>query len=160
ASTKDTVRGLIAVARPKQWTKNVLVFGPLVFAHNLFASDLLARAALTFVAFCLVSSAIYVVNDIIDVEHDRLHPSKRFRPLASGQIGIGLGVGWACLLAAAGIAAGLEADLSAGLAAVAYVALMLAYSTSIKNMVILDVFAIACGFILRAVAGALAIHVV
>ncbi len=159
SASRQTVHGLLRVSRPKQWTKNVLVFGPLVFAHNLFDANLLSRAFLTFAAFCLVSSAIYVVNDVADVEHDRQHPTKRFRPLASGQLSISLGLAWAVVLAVGGIALGFAADPAAGLCALAYIALMLAYTNSLKNMVILDVFSIALGFILRAVAGALAIHV-
>lgn len=150
---------LLSSARPRQWSKNLILFGPLVFAHDLFASGLLVHAAGAFVAFCLVSSSIYVMNDVLDVENDRQHPVKRLRPLAAGEIGPAQAIAWAVCLAAAGLALGFTVSLGLGLAAAGYVILMIGYSTVLKHMVIIDVFAIAAGFIIRAVAGALAIHV-
>lgn len=147
-------------ARPKQWTKNLILFGPLVFAYDLFASGLFIRAVAAFAAFCLVSSSIYVVNDLLDVANDRQHPVKRQRPLAAGLITPSQAIAGAVVLAVAGLALGFATRLEVGMAAAGYVALMLAYSMALKHMVIIDVFAIAAGFILRAVAGALAIHVI
>lgn len=154
------ILGLLASGRPKQWTKNLLLFGPLVFAHKLFTPNLLAGAAAAFAAFCLASSAVYVLNDILDVDSDRRHPTKRLRPLASGQISTVQALVWAVALAAAGLGLGFAVNLPLGLSVVGYLTLMLAYSTALKHLVIIDVFAIAAGFILRAVAGALAINVV
>ena len=158
--TGSLLAAFAASARPKQWTKNLIVFGPLVFAHDLFSPALVTRAVQAFIAFCLVSSAAYVVNDLLDVENDRQHPTKCFRPIASGQLGLAQAVSLAVSLAAAGLALAFAVDVGAGLAAAAYSLLMLAYSTALKHLAIIDVFAIAAGFILRAVAGALAIHVV
>jgi 4-hydroxybenzoate polyprenyltransferase len=151
---------LLASARPRQWTKNVIVFGPLVFAYKLLAPELLVRAMSAFVAFCLVSSATYVLNDLFDVDSDRQHPLKRDRPLARGDVSSGQATGWAAVLTVGGLALAFAVNLEVGLAAAGYMALMLAYSSVLKHAVILDVFAIAAGFILRAVAGALAIHVI
>lgn len=151
--------GLAASARPKQWPKNLILFGPLVFAYKLFLPDLLLRALVAFFAFCLASSTIYILNDLLDVENDRLHPDKCLRPLASGQITPGQAVVGASGLGVAALAIGFVVNIPVGIAVAAYIGLMLSYSTVIKHFVILDVFAIAGGFILRAVAGALAIHV-
>ena len=151
---------LLASARPRHWTKNVILFGPLVFAYKLLAPELLVRAMGAFVAFCLVSSATYVLNDLFDVDSDRQHPLKRDRPLARGDVSSGQAAGWAAVLTVGGLALAFAVNLEVGLAAAGYMALMLAYSSVLKHAVILDVFAIAAGFILRAVAGALAIHVI
>ncbi|MBV9121360.1 MAG: decaprenyl-phosphate phosphoribosyltransferase [Chloroflexi bacterium] len=156
----SVIPGLIASARPKQWTKNVVLFGALVFAHDLFSVWPLLLAAGAFLAFCLVSSASYVINDLLDLENDRLHPVKRFRPLAAGVITPAQGIVWAIVLACAGVGLGFAVGLTVGLAAAGYIVLMVGYSTTLKHLVIIDVFAIAAGFMLRAVTGALAIHVV
>jgi 4-hydroxybenzoate polyprenyltransferase len=152
--------GLLASARPKQWPKNLILFGPLVFAYKLFAPDLLAREAVAFLAFCLASSATYLLNDVLDVVSDRQHPDKRQRPIAAGVVRPGQALALAALLAVVSLVLGFAVDVELGLAAAAYMGLMAGYSTIIKHLVILDVFAIAAGFILRAVAGALAIHVI
>ncbi|MDE3076102.1 MAG: decaprenyl-phosphate phosphoribosyltransferase [Chloroflexota bacterium] len=160
AAPSSLLLALAASARPKQWTKNLIVFGPLVFARDLLSTGLLLRALLTFVAFCLVSGSVYVVNDLLDVEKDRQHPDKRLRPIASGQVSAGQAKALALLLGLAGLACSLPAGPFVLAAAAGYLALMFAYSTLLKHLVIIDVFCLAAGFILRAVAGALAIHVV
>lgn len=160
AQSVNVPRALIASARPKQWTKNLIIFGPLVFAHDLLAGNLLVRALLAFAAFCLASSCIYVLNDLFDVMSDREHPTKRFRPIASGQVTFGQAIAWAVVLGLAALALGALINPYVVAAAVAYLVLNVAYSTSLKHMVIIDVFCIAAGFILRAVAGALAIDVI
>lgn len=156
----SVIAGLLASTRPKQWTKNLILFGPLVFAYKLAAPELLAHAIEGFAVFCLVCSAVYLVNDVLDAESDRQHPAKQMRPIASGQVSAGQALATAGLLAIVGLALGFSVDVELGLATAGYIVLMLGYSTLIKHLVILDVFAIAAGFILRAVAGALAIHVV
>jgi 4-hydroxybenzoate polyprenyltransferase len=161
AERRPTVlSGLLVSARPRQWPKNLILFGPLVFAYKLLAPNLLAHEVAAFLAFCLVSSAIYIVNDVLDVENDRLHPEKRSRPLAAGRISVGQSLLGACVLGLAGLALAFGIDVALGMAAAGYVALMLGYSSVLKHVVIIDVFAIAAGFIIRAVAGALAIHVI
>ncbi|MHB8619275.1 MAG: decaprenyl-phosphate phosphoribosyltransferase [Chloroflexota bacterium] len=167
AATRDSlarpgfpIRALLASARPRQWTKNLIVFGPLIFAYRLLAPSQALEAAATFVAFCLVSSATYLVNDVVDLRNDRQHPAKRFRPLAAGKISTGQALAGALVLAILAVACGLAARPVVGLAAAGYLALMLAYSAWLKHLVILDAFAIAGGFIIRAVAGAIAIGVI
>ncbi|MBF6592751.1 MAG: decaprenyl-phosphate phosphoribosyltransferase, partial [Ktedonobacterales bacterium] len=154
-----TLSGLAASARPKQWSKNLIVFGPIVFARDLLSGHLLARAILTFIAFCLVSSCVYLINDAIDVESDRRHPEKRLRPLAAGQITLPQALVEMVALGLLSLVAGFVVGWPVGLAVAGYLALMTAYSFVLKQLVLIDVFAIACGFIVRAVAGALAIHV-
>ncbi|NWG31586.1 MAG: decaprenyl-phosphate phosphoribosyltransferase [Rhodocyclaceae bacterium] len=152
---------LIQLLRPHQWVKNGFVLIGLLFGHA-WANPLMRAQALTaFVAFCLISSAVYVMNDIVDREADRHHPQKRNRPLASGRVGIGAASALAllCLVAGLGLAFGLF-GLPASQAPwlfVAYVLLNVAYSLGLKHVVILDVFIIAAGFMLRLFAGTLGI---
>ncbi|HLG71905.1 MAG TPA: UbiA family prenyltransferase, partial [Chloroflexota bacterium] len=155
----SALAGLWTSARPRQWTKNLILFGPLVFAYKLGSADLLGRAVEAFFVFCLASSAIYLINDVLDAESDRQHPEKRFRPVASGRLAVSQAVACAVVLALIGLALAATVNMSLVFVSAGYLALMLTYSTVLKHVVILDVFAIAGGFILRAVAGALAIHV-
>jgi 4-hydroxybenzoate polyprenyltransferase len=153
-------RALLDSLRPHQWTKNLVVLVALAFSKHLFDGDAVALAGAAFLAFCALSGAVYIVNDLVDRERDRLHPVKRSRPIASGA----LRVPAACVAVAILLAAGLVASKALGagflLCALGYLALNLAYSLGLKDVVILDVLAIAIGFVLRAVAGAFAIQVV
>ncbi len=150
----------IKALRPKQWTKNGVLLVPLLFAKSIFVHGQLVRAALAVASFCLLASGVYLVNDWFDREKDRLHPEKRHRPIAAGQLGPGAVV--ALLLACWGGAAALALSISASFAYVClgYVALQIAYTTVLKHLVVLDVMALALGFIVRVVAGAVAIDVV
>ena len=145
--------------RPKQWTKNAVVFAALVFDLRLGEPDYVAKVVGAFILFCLVSSAIYLLNDLHDVESDRAHPTKRSRPVASGQLSTSSA--WIIIGALALVAIVGGALLSVKLAAVlaAYLTLMVAYTYVFKHLVILDVFAISAGFVLRAAAGAVVIDV-
>lgn len=153
--------------RPKQWTKNLLVFLAFVFSVKQYwdpadftlTSVLLRDSGLAFILFCALSAATYLINDLVDAPQDREHPLKRLRPIAAGRIPTSLVVATACVLAMLGVAGSFVLEYSFGLVAVGYTALMLAYSVRLKHIVILDVFAIAAGFLLRAVGGALVIHV-
>jgi len=153
------LRALLVSLRPHQWVKNLVVLAALVFSKHLFDADAFAQAALAFAVFCALASGIYLVNDLADLERDRLHPLKRARPLASGA----LPVSAARLAAGALLAAALLASLTLGpgfaACAAAYAALNLAYSFALKHAVILDVLTVSLGFVLRAVAGAVAIGV-
>jgi len=153
-------RALLVSLRPHQWTKNLFALAALAFSKHLFDADAVARAAAAFAVFCALSGAVYVVNDLADLERDRLHPTKRLRPIASGALGVPAARAAALVLLVLGVLA--SAALGAGflVCALGYLALNLAYSFGLKNVVILDVLAIAIGFVLRAVAGALAIQVV
>jgi 4-hydroxybenzoate polyprenyltransferase len=153
------VRGLIRTMRPTQWAKNGFVFAGIIFDKQLLQAEPLARVVATFGLLCLVASTIYIVNDLVDIERDRLHPKKRNRALPSGELPISWALAAATVMPLVALVAGLA--LSPALAAVllAYLALHLAYSFWLKNIVIIDVFAIAAGFILRLVAGIVVIDV-
>lgn len=147
------ILALLEALRPKQWTKNLLVFAGVVFALQASHPDLLVRATAGFLGFSLLAGTVYLVNDLRDVAADRVHPRKRHRPLASGRLPVGLAWGAVpvLLVAVGALAAWLGAAYTWVL--VAYLVLNLAYSYVLKHQVILDVFVIAAGFVLRAVAG-------
>jgi 4-hydroxybenzoate polyprenyltransferase len=155
---------LLIAMRPKQWIKNLLVFAGFVFTLNElwrpFTPSMwtfLARSAATFALFALISSSIYLINDVLDVEQDRLHPTKRNRPIASGALPPSVAVGAASVLLP--ISLGAAYLLSPVFAAIAtgYVAMQFAYGLRLKHVVLLDVFIIATGFVLRAISGAVVI---
>lgn len=149
---------LLVSLRPRQWVKNLFVFAGLVFSHRLF-TPATWRAGAAFVIFCALSGAIYLFNDVADRRHDRLHPVKRHRPIAAGRVPAAVAVGVGAVLAAAALAGAAALSRPFALTAVAYVALLTAYSAALKHVVIVDVITVASGFVLRAVAGALAIDV-
>lgn len=144
---------LIEALRPKQWTKNLLVFAGVLFSLQLGVPGLALRAVAGFVAFCLIAGAVYLLNDLMDVEADRRHPRKRHRPVASGRLPVA--VAWAALGPLALAAAALSWWLGAGFSAVVgvYLAMNLAYSIGLKHQPLIDVFIVALGFVLRAIAG-------
>lgn len=146
--------------RPRQWSKNFFVFAGLLFTLDKYhpAADYI-RTFAAFALFCVLSGAGYVVNDILDREHDRVHPSKRKRPIASGRLGVRAAWSSAVLLMLAGISASFALDPAFGCVAVFYLMLTLAYSTALKQVVLLDVITVSAGFVLRAVAGATVIGV-
>jgi 4-hydroxybenzoate polyprenyltransferase len=151
--------GLLVAVRPRQWVKNGLVFVPLVFAMHLSNTDLLLRAALTFCLFCALSSAGYLLNDAADVEADRLHPRKRFRPIAAGIVPVQFARIVGVLLGIGGAAGCWAITPSLGVLALAYLMVTAMYTIWLKRIVLLDVFTLSAGFVLRAVAGAVAIAV-
>lgn len=150
---------IFSLLRPRQWTKNFFLLAGLVFSGNLFCPPLLGRAALALVAFCLLSGAVYIMNDIIDIEEDRKHSRKCRRPLAAGQIRVGQA--WLVFLLLLTVSLGLAFLLGKYflLVAVLYFLLVAGYSLYLKHIVILDVFAVAGGFLLRVAAGGAAVGV-
>ena len=154
------LRSLVALARPRQWVKNVLVFAAPGAAGVLDEPKHLAQASVAFVAFCLVASGTYFLNDAHDVVADRAHPKKRLRPIAAGNVTIRLARTVGILLALAGVLSGLVLG-DWGLVAVlgAYVAVSVGYSHGLKEVAVVDLVAVASGFVLRAVAGAVATDV-
>jgi 4-hydroxybenzoate polyprenyltransferase len=158
---------LIRSMRPRQWTKNGIVFLALVFSvgqeYHLSDPSSWAPKALevlvAFACFAMVSSAEYLVNDIRDVEADRAHPKKRYRPIAAGLLPVGTAWGAAAVLALVGNAAAFALNWHMGLVILGYCVLMLAYTYELKHVVLIDLMVIASGFVLRAMAGALAIDV-
>ena len=150
---------LLLALRPRQWTKNGLIFVALAFTLNLQDVTLVVKAVQAFVCFCALSSAGYLLNDVMDVEADRQHPTKRLRPIAAGSVPIGLALGLGLVLAVVGLVGTLAINLPLGGLAVAYVALTALYSVSLKHVVLVDIFGLSAGFVLRAAAGAVAIDV-
>ncbi len=155
------VTNYLKLMRPYQWVKNVFVFVPLIFSKNLMDPSLLWATLLIFFAFCLTASSIYVVNDIADRESDHLHPLKKDRPIASGSVSVTEGWILSVILLAAAFAISVAGGtrLMAGVALAGYVALNLLYSFELKRHVLIDLFVIAIGFILRILAGGYAIDV-
>ena len=150
---------LFVSLRPNQWTKNLIVFAGLVFGEQLLEPSAVARAAGAAGIFCALSSAMYLVNDVGDRARDRLHPVKRARPIAAGRVSTATALGAAGLLIAAGIAAAFQLEPRLALLALIFVGVVTLYSRVLKEIVILDVLAIAIGFVVRAVAGAVVIDV-
>lgn len=150
---------LLSSLRPEQWTKNFVVFAALVFSRRLLDPAAVALALAAFLIFCALSGAVYLVNDVSDREADRLHPLKSQRPIASGALSVGAALAWASILLVAGLLSAFWLEPRFGMAAFAYVALQILYTRVLKHIVILDVMAIAMGFVVRAVAGGLVIGV-
>jgi 4-hydroxybenzoate polyprenyltransferase len=150
---------LAASLRPEQWTKNLLLFAGLIFGGRLLDPAAVGAALAAFVIFCALSGAMYIVNDVRDREADRRHPLKQTRPLASGALGVGTALGAATVIAAGAIAWAASISAPFALVALAYAALLFLYSTVLKHIVIIDVLAIAGGFVLRAIAGAVVVNV-
>ena len=154
------LRQLFVSMRPRQWSKNIFVFAGIVFSGELLHHPLeLAEALLAFAIFCMASSSVYLINDLVDIERDRLHPTKCKRPLAARRLDPRVALVAAILLIAVAVPVAFGMNSYFGGVLLAYLALMLAYSFLLKNIVIVDVFAIAAGFVLRAAGGAVAIGV-
>ncbi|MCC6316243.1 MAG: decaprenyl-phosphate phosphoribosyltransferase [Gemmatimonadaceae bacterium] len=156
---RASVRSWARLLRPHQWVKNFFVLAPLLFSGRALDPASQRAAALAFAVFCLAASAVYVLNDIVDREQDRAHPGKRNRPIASGAISVAAGIGVAALLVALALGTAWYVGTSLLAITVAYLLLNVVYSVWIKQVVILDVFAIAAFFVLRLVAGAAAVQV-
>jgi len=150
---------LLRSFRPSQWAKNVFVLAPLVFAQALADLVSVQRSGWAFLAFCLASSAVYLVNDIRDRDEDRRHPLKRNRPFAAGTIPVSLGVTTAVVFATGSLLLARHLDASVAIIVALYLFLNLLYSSGLKQVVILDVLIISVGFVLRVVGGGEAIGV-
>jgi len=145
--------------RPKQWTKQVFVFAALVFDRKLTHPTAFLSTIVAAIAFCLVSGAVYLVNDLVDIEKDRQHPTKRSRPLPSGKLNPNVAMIAAAAIPLICIPAAIWFNTAMGLVLLAYFLLQLFYSFVFKNMVIIDVMTIAAGFVLRVAAGVVVIDV-
>lgn len=152
-------KNLFISMRPKQWLKNLFVFAAIIFVREFTNTEKVVLTIWAFVLFSLASSAIYLVNDLVDLKKDRLHPVKKFRPLAAGQLSPWLAGTAAILLGGVAIAGGFYLNYLFGLTISAYVLLNLLYSFVLKNLIVIDVFTIAVGFVLRVAAGAAVILV-
>jgi 4-hydroxybenzoate polyprenyltransferase len=153
------INNIFISMRPRQWTKNLIIFAGLIFSQNLGHPLLLVKTVLAFVLFCVISGAVYIINDLLDYNSDQLHPVKKQRPISSGALPRPAALAAAVMLGFAGSALSFLINLQFGAVALTYLLLMLGYSLWLKRLVIIDVFVIAAGFVLRAAAGAEAVNV-
>ncbi|HWR40011.1 MAG TPA: decaprenyl-phosphate phosphoribosyltransferase [Patescibacteria group bacterium] len=150
-------RLLLTELRPRQWTKNLLVFGALLFSFPIATPAMFLRAFIGFVLFCLISGCVYIFNDFSDREADRRHPEKQHRPMASGALNPYLGLAFGCILLLGAIFTAFWVDIDFGILLAAYFVMNMAYTFHLKHVVILDVMIIAAGFVFRAIGGALVV---
>lgn len=149
----------VRALRPRQWVKNLLVVLAPLAGGVLFQPAVLSGVALAFVAFCLVSSAVYLLNDIRDVEEDRLHPRKRFRPIAAGELRVPVAAALGVVLGLAGLGLGFWTAPALGVTLVVYVVIQILYSGVLKHLRVIDLAVVSSGFLLRAIAGGVAVGV-
>ncbi|MCZ7555812.1 MAG: decaprenyl-phosphate phosphoribosyltransferase [Bacteroidia bacterium] len=155
----NAVTLLIRTMRPRQWVKNLFVFSPLLFSRHLFDTSILALSLVGFALFSLTASTIYIINDIIDAETDRLHPVKRLRPLASGALSTVVAGTAAGVIGFTAVALSFAIHTRFGVVILAYLVMNIVYSLFLKRAVIIDVMTIAASFVLRIAAGAVIISV-
>ncbi|MFH0924641.1 MAG: decaprenyl-phosphate phosphoribosyltransferase [bacterium] len=156
---KNFINNLFLTMRPKQWTKNLVIFAGIIFAQKLFTQSIFLKVLLAFFVFCLLSGVVYIINDLKDIDNDRKHPKKKFRPLASGDLTPSLAFITIIILTPLIITSSYFLSKPFFLIASIYFLLMIFYTFYLKNIVILDVLTIALGFLLRAVAGVVVISV-
>ena len=152
------VVAVLSSVRPRQWVKNLFVFAALIFSHKLFSVDA-GRALAAFAIFCALSGVVYLLNDVADRERDRAHPKKRLRPVASGALTVPSAIAAAAVIGVLALGAATALGTAFVLTAAVYVGLLVAYSAWLKHIVIVDVLTVASGFVLRAIAGAVAVDV-
>ena len=153
---RSALAAAIKTARPHEWIKNLLVFAGLLFGGKFNEPTAVLQATVAFVAFCAISSAGYFVNDLNDVELDRRHPKKRFRPIAAGELKPATALALAVVLGLCGLALGFVVSVPLGITMVVYVAIQLLYSAYLKHLPVVDLAVVASAFLLRAIAGGVA----
>ncbi|MBN1265402.1 MAG: decaprenyl-phosphate phosphoribosyltransferase [Anaerolineales bacterium] len=146
-------KAILKSLRPKQWAKNVFIFAALIFDRQMFAPGPLSRTIVGFILMCLISSVVYLINDLADIEQDRLHPTKKFRPIASGSLPVGTARITAVLLGIIALPLGFALSTGFGIIILIYFIQNLLYSFWLKHIPIIDVFILATGFLLRVAAG-------
>lgn len=156
---RPTLSLLVISLRPEQWTKNLLLFAGLIFGGRLLEVSAVLTAGAAFVIFCALAGSVYLFNDVWDQEADRRHPLKQKRPIAAGDLTTREGLSAAAALAAVALVTAFLINAALGAVAVGYALLLLLYSAALKHVVIVDVLTIAGGFVLRAIAGAVAVDV-
>jgi 4-hydroxybenzoate polyprenyltransferase len=159
ARTRPLPYSLVRSLRPEQWTKNLIIFGGLLFGQRLLDVPSILKAGGAFVVFCALSGVVYLLNDVADRDADRRHPLKRHRPIASGAVSPAAALATALAIGVVALIAAFLLRVQFGYFAVAYVGLLAFYSGPLKHVVIIDVLTIAIGFVLRAAAGAVVIDV-
>jgi 4-hydroxybenzoate polyprenyltransferase len=158
-SARPVFLNLLLSIRPGQWTKNLLVFAGVLFARRIFDPVAVERSLMAFAVFCGLSSVVYLINDVVDRENDRQHPSKSRRPIATGAVSVPTALSTAAVLGVVALASAFALSWRFGAVSATYLALLVLYSGPLKNIVIIDVLTIAIGFVLRAVGGAVVIDV-
>jgi decaprenyl-phosphate phosphoribosyltransferase len=156
ANPPSRITAPVRAMRPRQWVKNVLVATAPLAAGKLLASDVLVHVGLAFVAFSLVSATVYLINDVRDVEEDRLHPRKRFRPIAAGELSASTALALAALTGVLGLGIGFWTAVPLGVTLAIYLVLQVIYSFFLKHLPVVDLAMVASGFLLRAIAGGVA----
>ncbi|WP_036675028.1 MULTISPECIES: decaprenyl-phosphate phosphoribosyltransferase [Paenibacillus] len=157
--TGSTVSGLFRLLRPKQWTKNLLLFAALLFSFEEIRTETILATLLGFILFSLVAGCVYILNDFVDRDRDRQHPVKRYRPMASGQVNPSHALLFGIILLILSVGTAFMMNLLFGVLCIVYFLLNVSYSFVLKHLVILDMMTIAAGFVLRAIAGGVLIHV-
>lgn len=155
----EIIMNILKTLRVKQWTKNLLVFAGIIFSKNLFQYELLGKVILAFFLFSLVSGCVYLINDISDIDEDRKHPKKKYRPLPSGKITIMQAKFFFLIIFAFSIGISFWLNINFGFIALLYFSINVLYTFYLKHVVLLDVLFISFGFVLRAIAGAVVINV-
>ncbi|MGQ8873936.1 decaprenyl-phosphate phosphoribosyltransferase [Paenibacillus sp. TSA_86.1] len=158
-SRAGTISGLFKLLRPRQWTKNLLLFAALLFSFEEIRTENMVATGVGFLLFSLVAGCVYILNDYVDQERDRQHPTKQFRPIASGQVNPAHALLFGIALLVISLAAAFIMNPLFGVLCVVYFLLNVSYSFVLKHIVILDMMTIAAGFVLRAIAGGVLIHV-
>lgn len=153
------IQAVVKSMRPTQWMKNLFIFAAIIFAQRFFDIPLLLKTSAAFLVFCILSGALYILNDLNDIEEDKLHPKKSARPIASGQIGKSQALFLFFILSLISLFLAFWLNKYFFIAAFIYFILQLAYSLRLKHMVILDVFIVAAGFVIRVIAGGLVIEI-
>ncbi|MGV2966798.1 decaprenyl-phosphate phosphoribosyltransferase [Paenibacillus sp. FSL L8-0435] len=157
--TGSTVSGLFRLLRPKQWTKNLLLFAALLFSFEEIRTETILATLLGFILFSLVAGCVYILNDFVDRDRDRQHPVKKYRPMASGQVNPSHALLFGILLLILSVGTAFMMNPLFGVLCIVYFLLNVSYSFVLKHLVILDMMTIAAGFVLRAIAGGVLIHV-
>src|SRR5690554_6557950 len=156
-NTRSMARGIIGTLRPRQWVKNLFVLAPLFFSKSFLIPEKALLALAAALLFCAAAGTVYLFNDIFDIEKDRRHPTKRFRPIPSGELPVSVARASAAILAIATISGSFALGIQMGITVTAYLVMNFAYSFSLKNIAFLDVSIIATGFVLRLLVGPFAI---
>lgn len=156
---KTLAGGIFKAVRPRQWVKNVLVLAAPLAAGSVTDGRVITHVAVAFVVFCMAASGIYLINDALDVEADRAHPTKRFRPIAAGVLPVNLAYGLSVVLLLGSMVVSLPASWQLSVVMAVYIAIQLAYCFGLKHEAVLDVCIVSSGFLLRAVAGGAAAHI-
>ncbi|WP_339301862.1 decaprenyl-phosphate phosphoribosyltransferase [Paenibacillus sp. FSL R5-0623] len=157
--TGSIVPGLIRLLRPKQWTKNLLLFAALLFSFEEIRTETILATLLGFILFSLVAGCVYILNDFVDRDRDRQHPVKKYRPMASGQVNPSHALLFGIILLILSVGTAFMMNPLFGVLCIVYFLLNVSYSFVLKHLVILDMMTIAAGFVLRAIAGGVLIHV-